>query len=233
METLVFLDTETTGLDLEHDRLIELCWCFNKEPNKFISHRFKPPVSISHSAMAVHHITNEDLEKCPVFKGSETCKLFQENLPSWTCCGHNVDYDLKMLSNEGLPQPKNKIDTIQVCRYLFPDLEQYSLQFLRYKFELNKKETTEILPHTAESDVKVLQLLFDHLKEELMRTKGSNGDVVKEMIRITKEPLLLTKMPFGKWKGTLFSEIPHSYLKWAKDNIQDKNVVYSLQHYLS
>ena len=53
MKKLIFLDTETTGVE-EKDRLIQLCYrCNGISATKY----FNPGIPISFMAMATHHIT--------------------------------------------------------------------------------------------------------------------------------------------------------------------------------
>ncbi len=42
-------------------------------------------------------------------------------------------------------------------------------------------------------------------------------DIENEMIRISNSPILIPRMPFGKHKGALFSEIPTDYLRSFPD----------------
>ena len=63
----IFLDTETTG-NGEEDRLVQLAWYCEK--TGFRKGLFKPPLPIKYGAMGVHHITNEEVEDKPAFKGS-------------------------------------------------------------------------------------------------------------------------------------------------------------------
>jgi uncharacterized protein (DUF3820 family) len=41
------------------------------------------------------------------------------------------------------------------------------------------------------------------------------------MARISADPILLYKCGFGKHLGTLWSDVPKSYLNWAINNMTD------------
>ena len=63
MENLVFLDTETTGIDILIDRLTQVCYKFR---NEIYAEYFKPPVPISIKTMSISHITTKmDDDKAP------------------------------------------------------------------------------------------------------------------------------------------------------------------------
>ena len=223
---LLFLDTETTGLT-DKDRLIELCIGF--PDNSISTWRFKNVVPIDVKAMSVHGITPEMLEDKSYFLNSEIYLYLQTWLPKSIVIGHNVDFDLEMLYKEGLPKPYAFIDTLQVSRHIFPGLDSYSLQFLRYELKLYKDETQKLLPHSAESDVIVLKLLFDRLKKEIKDDVNS----LSWMLRFTEQPALISKMPFGKYKGLSFEWLANhqpGYLRWFRSNVvMDKNLVYTMK----
>ena len=45
--------------------------------------------------------------------------------------------------------------------------------------------------------------------------KDRNSTDFQALYDEMSQPKLLTRMPFGKYKGKLFSEVPRSYLTWA------------------
>ena len=55
--------------------------------------RYKPSEPISIAAMAVHHIVDEDLEKCPSFTKFQLPKDDVQYL-----IGHNIDYDIAAIN---------------------------------------------------------------------------------------------------------------------------------------
>jgi DNA polymerase III epsilon subunit-like protein len=93
----IFLDTETTGIDMKNDRLCQVCY---KHDDNFYTEYFKPPMPISIKAMSITHITNEDVEGKPVFKGSEFEGKLQGLLNDNILVAHNAAFDVSMLKNE-------------------------------------------------------------------------------------------------------------------------------------
>jgi len=218
---IIFLDTETSGIST-NDRLLEVSYSYNDQP--IISERFKPPCPINLQAMAVHHITEQDVADKSLFTQSSMFQVLSYILPDSILCCHNLPFDLEMLRKEGLPEPKFKIDTLKVVRHLFPLLDCYKLQFLRYFFNL----IGEVQAHSAEGDVYVLKSLFKTLIGVL--TEKGIQKPIEWMIEMSKRPCLLAKVPFGKYKGCLFTDVKEKdigYLRWMK-TIASDDLVYTL-----
>lgn len=67
---LVVLDTETTGIDVENDRICELGLVYftgGQQVGEPINIRIKPGIEIPDAASAIHGITNEAVADCPSF----------------------------------------------------------------------------------------------------------------------------------------------------------------------
>ena len=67
---LAFFDLETTGLNVAHDRIIEICVLkINPDQTEetFVS-RINPTIPISKEASEITGIKDEDLKDCPTFK---------------------------------------------------------------------------------------------------------------------------------------------------------------------
>lgn len=67
---LVFVDTETTGVDPRRDRIIEISMIRFRPGFEmdFFDQRFNPGIPIPPAAIAVHGIRDEDVANCPVFR---------------------------------------------------------------------------------------------------------------------------------------------------------------------
>lgn len=235
MNKLLFFDTETTGKDFE-DRLIQICYSI---PTKdfLVTGLFKPSVPIKFEAMATHHITQEEVDATEFFAGSQIFRDLEENLATqYIFVAHNAKFDVQMLKNEGITVIKY-IDTLKVTQSLFPDESMYKLQYLRYKFGL--KVTADARSHNAEGDVLVLQELFNYLcaTHEAKETATGNHDYnfescIKWMLKISQEPSLLKRIPFGKHKGKTFEDLckeDKKYLEWLSDQ---KELSEDLKHTL-
>jgi len=61
---------------------------------------------------------------------------------------------------------------------------------------------------------------------------GELNDPVQEMINISNNPVLMPRMPFGKHKGILFSEVPADYLQWLSATELDEDMAYTVKYHL-
>ena len=244
---LVFLDTETTGNDTKKDRLCQVAYKFEDERNEqgkiikkgeIVTKNFKPPVPISVKAMSVTHITNKMVENEEPFKGSKTAKELQNILDENILVAHNAKFDIAMLEAENLKIPQH-ICTLRLARYLDEkqEIPEYSLQFLRYYYGI---ELDDIIPHSAEGDVLVLEAVFKYLYNKA-KEKSKTTDrqqIIKRMIEISAQPSLIKKFPFGKYTGRRLEEIvleDRGYLEWllrTKREEEDEDWIYTLEYFL-
>ena len=54
------------------------------------------------------------------------------------------------------------------------------------------------------------------------------------MIEISSHPSILYMCKFGKYKGTLWTDVPRDYLDWVvnKSDFTDEDVLYTARYYL-
>ncbi|MGD9369082.1 MAG: DUF3820 family protein [Desulfobacteraceae bacterium] len=222
----IYLDTETTGTGPD-DRLCQLA--FKPGQGTVVNELFNPGRRIAIEAMAVHHITNEMVRDKPPFKGSAAYMQLIDLVagPNNIVVAHNAKFDIDMLRNEGIDPPK-VICTLKLARFLDKAgvIPQYNLQYLRYYLELK----IEAKAHDALGDILVLEALFRRIYARFQ----SDGveDIENEMIRISNAPILIARMPFGKHKGMLFSEIPTDYLEWLYSTELDEDMAHTVRHHL-
>ncbi|MFA6410844.1 MAG: exonuclease domain-containing protein [Candidatus Buchananbacteria bacterium] len=234
---IIILDTETTGLDFD-SRLIQLAYK-NLTSGQVVNEYFKPPVLISYGAMATHHVTNEMVAKKPSFDQSREKSELIKTLADSILVAHNALFDIGILKNEGV-EVNQYIDTLRVTKHLI-NSERYDLQYLRYFLNLDILQATA---HDALGDILILEKLFEHLKE-LVKTKlnlNSDDEIFSKMIDLTKTPVLLNKISFGKYRGKTFEEINQmdsGYLEWLynseskKDQReQNEELIYTLKKHL-
>lgn len=180
----VILDTETTGLSADKDRIVEIA-CIelsNHIPTKNIFHTFiNPETKVSADAFSVHGYSDEFLSKKPKFK--EIVKNFLDFIKDKKLVIHNADFDLGFLNNElkklnVKPILKSDVvDTLQIARSKFPGVGN-SLDALckRYKINVEAREK-----HSALVDCHLLSKVYIELidKKELtldleLSNKGNN-----------------------------------------------------------
>ena len=223
----IFLDTETTGAGPD-DRLCQIA--FKPENGPAVSGLFNPGRPISIDAMVVHHITEKMVADKPAFQESDEYAEFKKLISDINnvIVAHNAKFDMQMLQMEDLYTPR-VICTLKLARYLDKNgvIPKYSLQYLRYYLGLE----VDAKAHDATGDVLVLEGLFERLKVKFL-DNDKLIDPIQEMINISSNPVLMTRMPFGKHKGMLFSEVPTDYLQWLSTTELDEDMAYTVKHHL-
>ena len=234
MHDLVFLDTETTGIDPLIDRLVQVAY---KHGEKLVSSYFRPPVPISIKSMSISHITNKMVEDKDEFNDSQMKKDLQQLLGKNILVAHNAPFDIDMLAKEGVVVTKY-IDTWKVVRFLDEDsqIPEYGLQYLRYYLSLD----IEASAHDAVGDVLVLEKLFDFLFGKMIEKYGDESKAIEIMLEISSKPLLIKVFNYGKHKGKSIEEVTsydRSYLEWMLDqklnsDFFDEDWIYTLKYHL-
>lgn len=234
MKKLIFLDTETTGNEVEHDRLCQVCY---KCDDTIHTEYFKPPLPISVKAMSITHITNKMVEAKPAFINSPMYQELAVLLKEGILVAHNAKFDIAILEVEGLTVP-TFICTLRIARYLDQDnkIPEYNLQFLRYFLDLEIEGSA----HDAEGDVSVLYALFNRLLIKMVEKVGDEEKAIMEMIEISKKPVIFKQFNFGKYKGQNVQDVYQKdagYLEWLlktklADGGDDEDWIYTLRHFL-
>ncbi|PHS58185.1 MAG: DNA polymerase III subunit epsilon [Sulfurimonas sp.] len=227
---IIFLDTETTGLE-DKDKIVSIALVIvNNDKTKNIYELINDGKKIPALASSINHISNEMIKgKCKIVE-SEAYKFLQKNnLESTTIIGHNVKFDLEKLSLSGFDFIGNIIDTLRVTKHLIPECDIYSLQFLRYELRLYKLEKETRSAHHALDDAVLVKRLYEYLLDI------SNKE---EMIKLSFKKVLMQKFAFGKYNGRYIEDISvcdRGYLEWMCNNIVDldEDLRYSVNYYLS
>ena len=188
----VILDTETTGLSADKDRIVEIA-CIelnNHIPTKNIFHTFiNPETKVSADAFNVHGYSDEFLSNKLKFR--EIAKNFLDFIKDKKLIIHNADFDLGFLNNELRrlnikPILKSDVvDTLQIARSKFPGVGN-SLDALckRYKINVEAREK-----HSALVDCHLLSKVYIELidkKELTLDLELSNKDN-NEQMRLNNE----------------------------------------------
>lgn len=241
-KTLVFLDTETTGI-IKNDKneitsngdMIQLAYrkvenWVKLDENIFVN----TDTEIAIGAMATHGIYPELLEKKSGGKYLKDIEFDRNIFTDNILIAHNSAFDIEVLERSGISCNKQVIDTLKLAKILLSEWvfeeikgknpEYVNMQYLRYYFELyeildenGKPEVTTA--HDAFWDVVVLERVFQAMFH-IIKTKLniSDDEVIELMIKMTeKEFLLIKNMAFGKYRGKSFEEVAKidpNYLDW-------------------
>jgi len=214
---IVFFDLETTGVNINTDRIVEICYLKvypnGNEESKTM--RINPEMHIPESSSAIHGIYDKDVENCPTFK--EVAKDIAKDIEGCDLAGFNSNrFDIPVLAEEFLradvdiDMMKRKFIDVQV---IYHKLEQRTLS-AAYKFYC-KKELDDA--HTAEADTKatyeVLKAQLDTYPDELKNDMAFLADYssfnrnVDFAGRIVYDNNDVEVFNFGKYKGASVKEV--------------------------
>lgn len=205
-------DVETSGLGPEAE-VVQIAWAEINENFEVVSKAsslINPGVPISASASGVHGITNKDVGNAPTlaqFHEQTGNSLMQGDI---VLVAHNAPFDQRFFK----PLIGNLVGslcTLKMSRLLYPDAEDHKLQTLRYTLGLGGGDA-----HSAAGDVEVCVNLLHRL---CIDSDASIFDLFER----SKKPVAISRMPFGKHKGMLISELPRNYVAWllGLDNLDD------------
>ena len=214
---LVFFDLETTGTNINSDRIVEICYLKvypnGNEESKTL--RINPEMHIPEASSAIHGIYDADVADCPTFK--DVAKNIANDIEGCDLAGFNSNrFDIPLLAEEFLrvgvdiDMMKRKFIDVQV---IFHKLEQRTLS-AAYKFYCNKNLEDA---HTAEADTRatyeVLKAQLDRYPDVLendmkfLADYSSYNKNVDFAGRIVYNEQGVEVFNFGKYKGMPVAEI--------------------------
>lgn len=238
---LVFFDLETTGTNINSDRIVEICYLKvypngNEEAKTL---RINPEMHIPEQASAVHGIYDADVADCPTFK--DVAKSIAHDIEGCDLAGFNSNrFDIPVLAEEflraGVDIDLNRRKFVDV-QVIYHKLEQRTLS-AAYKFYCNKNLEDA---HTAEADTRatyeVLKAQLDHYPEVLQNdiqflSEYSNFNKNVDFAgRIIYDEKGVEVFNFGKYKGIPVTEVLQKdpgYYSWILQGdftLNTKNVL--------
>lgn len=238
---LVFFDLETTGTNINSDRIVEICYLKvypnGNEESKTL--RINPGIHIPEESSAIHGIYDEDVKECPTFK--DVAKKIAADIEGCDLAGFNSNrFDIPVLAEEFLRADvdidlmKRKFVDVQV---IYHKLEQRTLS-AAYKFYCNKNLEDA---HTAEADTRatyeVLKAQLDRYPEALENdvTFLSNYSSFNKNVdfagRLVYNDQGIEVFNFGKYKGISVKEVLQKdpgYYSWIMQGdftLNTKNIL--------
>lgn len=218
----VCIDCETTGLDPQKDRIIEVAavkFNFTELFDQFES-LVDPECEISADSIAIHHITADMVAGKPLI-GALLPTILQF-IGKHTIVGHGVGFDIEMLANAadraGIPcslRHNPYLDTLRMAR-LYGESPTNSLEQLRCHFNIEHEGA-----HRAMNDVVVNMEVFKYL--------ARNYRSLSHLFDALSKPIQLKTMPLGKHKGRPIKEVPIEYLLWAAHKDFDQDLLFSIR----
>jgi DNA polymerase III subunit epsilon len=176
----VGLDTETTGLDVREDRIIEIClglYDLDTQQRRAIwTRRVQPNRKIDPKALAVHGITAEMLVGAPTFSqiAPDVVKLLNAGV---VLVAHNgLNFDFPLLAHElmrcGLEVPVRDIEDTISARWATSDGKLPKLGELAFACGVDYDPTKA---HAAEYDVDVMMACYFKAMDQGFFKKPGGG----------------------------------------------------------
>ncbi len=166
-DSWVVLDTETTGLSPQNDRIIEVGarkYINGQTVGDFVT-LINPGVKLPKEITVLTGIQPQQLSRAPWF--SEIAQRLKEFIGDLPVVAHNAKFDAEFLANEfdrsGISFSIRYIDTVQLARNAFPGFENYKLNTLISKLGL----LDHAQDHRALSDVDATAKLYLLCREEI------------------------------------------------------------------
>ena len=213
---LIFFDVETTGLNVSKDKIIELSYIkvYPNGTEESNTVRINPGFPIPAESSAIHHITDEDVKDCPMFK--QVARILEKVFEGCDIAGFNSNrFDIPILVEEFLNVgvsinfSKRKFIDVQT---IFHKMEQRTLS-AAYKFYCHKELDSA---HSACADTRAT---YEVLKAQLDMYPSLVNDVeflskfssqtrnVDFAGRIVYNDNNVEVFNFGKYKGQPVEEI--------------------------
>lgn len=211
------IDLETTGLEPPAS-IVEVGWTkvyFDPDTKHLEisapqSRLFAPLEPMTPEVVAVHHLTDAMLAGFEPCSEDALAEIVQQDRPQFVVAA-NADFEKKWITDAILGRDlqgrlPHWVCTVKVAARLHPDADSHSNQAMRYRLGLDLPEALAMPPHRAGPDSYVTA----HILAEFIK----RGVRVSQMAQWTLEPRLITKLNFGKHRGTKLTDAPADYLQW-------------------
>ncbi len=232
---LVVFDLETTGLDISHDHIVELCY-IKVEPNgneESRTLRLRPvdalgrTVHIPEATTQLHGIKDEDVADCPTF--GEVAQELVRTFENCDFAGFNSNrFDVPMLVEEFL-RAGVAVDFADRClidvQNIFHKLEPRTLS-AAYRFYCGQELSDA---HSAAGDTRatlaVLEAQLDHYPTQLQNDVGflSAFSAMNRHLdfagRFVLDEKGIATVNFGRYKGQHVRDVLRrdpNFLKWVE-----------------
>lgn len=211
----IVLDTETTGLTAPI-KPVEVAWIIFDDSLTVIDeavHLVNPQRAIEDGAMNIHGITQDQVRSAPA---ASQVMSYLPKADKLIVVGHNIQFDLRVVG-EHMENISADICTLALSRRWIKGTTNHKLPTLKKELGLSQQDS-----HSALGDCRTsLELLG--------RCMELAGRDFPALVELESVPKMLTRMPFGKHMGKLFTEVPRGYLLWMKELPHlHKDLIYTL-----
>lgn len=225
----VVFDAETTGLDVETDDVVQLGCIVFPESNPGNRTRTvwlaNPGRDIPEAATAVHGITTQAVKnKLP--SKAVVQAWWEDHQHHAVFVGHNIrSYDMPLLAKHiAWPDDLPVIDTLHLAQRIDPHSPDHKLETLYRSYRLGVERN--LTAHSALDDCEMALELLLHYQARL-------GGSLKTLACWLNDPVRLTVMPFGRYKGQHPLGVPKQYARSLLTKPLSPDMRYTLVSVLS
>lgn len=210
-QKLVFIDTETTGLSVSHDRIIEI-GIVRVENNEVVAEYeslINPESYLSPFITSITNITEGDLAKAPTFYAIK--KDIYDLLKDAVFVAHNVRFDYGFLRNEfrrvDMKFTAKHFCTAKLSRSLFPQHHHHNLDSIieRFGFSCERR-------HRAFDDAKVLWAFYQTLQSTF--DPATLEKYIKQGLKHPSRPIKLSQSQLDE-----LPEAPGVYIFYGENHV--------------
>lgn len=172
--TLIFFDIETTGLNPEYHKLVEIgcIKALDGQIKETFSRLIDPKESLPDDIKKMTGLTEEDILNYGIDE-EIAIKEFFEFIENYPLIGHNIlNFDVPFIEARGNIKFNNRLsDTLIISKFLAPNLKSHSLRNALNQFGILSDEY-----HRAVDDAILTFKLWEILKE---RSKNIEKSFIK------------------------------------------------------
>ncbi|MQF88092.1 MAG: hypothetical protein FI737_03240 [SAR202 cluster bacterium] len=141
----VALDLETTGLDSNRHQILEVGAVRFRGDEVIETYQtlVNPGVAIPEFIQRLTHITPQQVKRAPFF--SSVAAEIEDFLGADPIIGHNIQFDIGFLTNNGVPIHNPSYDTWDLASVFMPQSRQYSLKYLTTHFQVEHNDAHRAL----------------------------------------------------------------------------------------
>lgn len=234
---VIVFDVESTGVNTTEDEIIQIAGVkinkYGEEVERF--ERFlKPSKSVGNSQM-IHGFSDEMLSKCG--EDSEVVlKSFLEFIKDSVIVGHNVSYDITILSSQlarlGLPRPSflDYYDTLDISRRFYPSLKNHKLEYLSEYFETQIKSDHDAMNDVLSTKDVLIKMVDEHIRPSVMHRIAIYNEHIVKFSELYKEIIALRNKQIELRPYQLIDEIieTSNLLNIYED---DENKISNIKHF--
>lgn len=184
-DSFVVFDIETTGFSNLNEKIIEIGAVKIKggEIVESFSSFVNPEKFISEKISELTSITNEHVKDAPII--DEVLPKFYEFCRDSILVAHNIDFDMAFMRRNGdrlgFDFSHPLLDTIDLCKFLFPDLKRYKLNVVAKYLGVNIENH-----HRAVDDAKATGIILTKCIEkikarDIFNLKDLNDEYLKNI----------------------------------------------------